>query len=118
MNYVVLSHALRDLKSLNLRTNNFYNFVRYKPFWSQQLIVPRFYLEVLFINQSTIINIEVSYLFNVNSTWFVVDAFKDIVNVVVNSSHSVDPFFYSRGGEFVDIIKAYGSQIKAVETLA
>ena len=47
---------------------------------------------------------------------FMVDAFEDVVDMVVHCSHSVEPFFCSRGGEFVVVIEVYGGWIKAIET--
>ena len=47
---------------------------------------------------------------------FVVDSFEDVVDVVVHCSHSVDPFFCSRGGEIAVVIDVYGVWIKAGET--
>ena len=45
-----------------------------------------------------------------------VDSFKDVVEVVVYYCHSVEPFFCSRGAEFVVIIEVYSAWIKAIET--
>ena len=45
-----------------------------------------------------------------------VDALEDVVDVVVHSSHSVEPFFCGGGGEFVVVIEVYGAWIKAIET--
>ena len=45
-----------------------------------------------------------------------VDALEDVVDVVVHYSHSVEPFFCGRRGEFVVVIKVYGASIKAIET--
>ena len=47
---------------------------------------------------------------------FIVDALEDVVCMVVHCSHSVEPFFCSRGGEFVVVIEVYGGWIKAIET--
>ena len=45
-----------------------------------------------------------------------VDALKDVVDVVVHCSHSVEPFFCGWRGEFVVVIEVYGAWIKAIET--
>ena len=38
-----------------------------------------------------------------------VDALEDVVDVVVHSSNSVEPFFCGGGGEFVVVIEVYGT---------
>ena len=45
-----------------------------------------------------------------------VDAVADVVDVVVHHSHSVEPFFCCRIGEFVVVIEVYGAWIKGIET--
>ena len=47
-----------------------------------------------------------------------VDALEDIVDIVVNSSHSMEPFFYGRGEELIVLIKVIGVQIEAIKTPA
>ena len=47
---------------------------------------------------------------------FMVDVLDDIVDIVVQCSHSVEPFFCGGGGEFVVVIQVYGVWIKAIET--
>ena len=47
---------------------------------------------------------------------FIVDALEDLVDVVVQCSHSVEPFFCGWRGEFAVIIEVYGAWIKAIET--
>ena len=48
---------------------------------------------------------------------FMVDALEDVVDVIVQCSHSVDSFFCGWRGEFVVVIEVYGPWIKAIETL-
>ena len=45
-----------------------------------------------------------------------VDALKDVADVVVHCSHSVQPFFCSGRGEFIVVIEVYGGWINAIET--
>ena len=47
---------------------------------------------------------------------FMLDAFEDVVDMVVYCSHSIKPFFYGGGGEFVVVIEVYGAWITALET--
>ena len=51
-----------------------------------------------------------------NGASFMVDTFDDIVDVLVQYSHSMLLFFCARRGEFVVVIKVYGACIKAIET--
>ena len=108
MNYVVPSRTLRNLKSISVGTNTFYDLVRSQPFSSQSLIVPGFYLEVSFVNQNPIANVKVSGFSNMKVALFMVDTFKYIVDVVVHYSYSVEPFFCWGGGEFVVVVEVYG----------
>ena len=45
-----------------------------------------------------------------------VDSFKDVVDVIVYCSHSIEPFFSSGGRVFVVVIGVYGAWIIALET--
>ena len=45
-----------------------------------------------------------------------VEALEDVMDMVVQYSHSVEPFFCSGEGEFVVVIEVYGAWIKAMET--
>ena len=45
-----------------------------------------------------------------------VDTFEVVVDMVVHGSHSVEPFFCGRRGEFVVVINVYGAYMKAIET--
>ena len=78
--------------------------------------MPSLHLEVSPINQNPIVNIEVSRFFNMQRASFMVDALVDVVDVVVHCSHSVEPFFCGRGGQFVAVIEVYGAWIKDIET--
>ena len=73
-------------------------------------------MEVSSINQDPIVNIEVSSVFYIKVASFVVDSFEHVVDVVMQCTHSVEPFFCSGGGEFVVVIEVYGTWIKAIET--
>ena len=108
MNYVVPSCTLRNLKLIGIEANSFCDLVRFEPFVSQGLIIPILHLKALSVNQDPIINIEVSSYFNMKGTSFVVDLFKDVVDVVVHYSPSIQPFFCSGEGEFVVVVKVYG----------
>ena len=116
MNYVVLSCALKNFKSIGMRTNSFHDFVRSKPLVCQGLIIPTLHLKVSSINQDPIVNIEVSCFLNMKGASFMVDSFKDIMDVVVHYSHLVKAFFCGKGGEFVVVVEVYGARIKAIET--
>ena len=73
-------------------------------------------MEVLSINQNPIVNVKLSSLFNMQVASFIVNMLEDIVDVVMHYSHSVDPFFCGRGGEFVIVIEVYCVWIKAIKT--
>ena len=62
------------------------------------------------------VNFEVPSFFNMKVASFVVDLFEDIIDVVIHCSYSAEPFFCSRGGEFVVVIEVYGAWIQAIET--
>ena len=47
---------------------------------------------------------------------FVVDSFEDVIDVIVHDSYSVYLLFCGGGGEFVVVVKVYGSWIKAIMT--
>ena len=108
MNYIVLSCSLWNLKSVGMRTNSFYHLIKYKLFACQGFIIPSLHLQVSSINQDPIVNVESSSYFNMKGTSFVVDLFKDVVDVVVHYSPSIQPFFCSGEGEFVVVVKVYG----------
>ena len=59
---------------------------------------------------------ELSSFFNMQGALFMVDTLKDIVDVIVHCSHSVEPFYCGGRGEFVVVIEVYGTWIKATET--
>ena len=46
---------------------------------------------------------------------FVVDAFKDVVDVVLHCSQCIEPFYGSEGAEFVVIVEVHGVWIQAIE---
>ena len=73
-------------------------------------------MEVSPINQNPIVNVELSRFFNMQGALFMVDALKDVMNMVVYCSYSVEPFFCGRGGEFVVVIEVCGAWIEAIET--
>ena len=47
-----------------------------------------------------------------------VDSFEDVLDVVVDCSYSVEPFFCSGGGEFVVAMDVHGVWLKGIETSA
>ena len=61
-------------------------------------------------------NVEMASFLNMQGTSFVVDSFEDVVDIVVHYSHSIQPFFCGRGGDFVVIVEKYGQWIKDIET--
>ena len=73
-------------------------------------------MEVSPIDQNPIVNVKLSRFFNMPCASFMVDAFENVVDMVVYCSHSVKPFFCGRAGEFVGVIEVYGAWIKAIET--
>ena len=89
MNYVVVLCALRNLKSVGMRTNSFHDLIRFKLFSYQQLIIPSLHLKVSSINHDTIVNVEVSGIFNIEVASFMIDLFEDILVVFVHCSLSV-----------------------------
>ena len=93
MNYVVPSCFLRNLKSISVGANGFYDLVGSKPFSSQGFVVSCLNLKVSFMKQDPIINIGVFGFLNMKGTLFVVDSFEDVVDVVMHSSHSIQTFF-------------------------
>ena len=64
MNYVVQSCTLRNLKSIGMGANRFYDLVRSKAVARQGLIVPSLNLKVSSIHQNPIVNVELSSFFN------------------------------------------------------
>ena len=46
----------------------------------------------------------------------VVDAFEDVVDMVVQCGHSVEPLFCGWWGGFVVVLDVYGVWIEAIET--
>ena len=73
-------------------------------------------MKVLSINQYLIVDEQLSLLFDVDSTLFVVDMLEGIVNLVVHFCYSIYLFFSCRGEEYVVVIKVQGVRVKAVET--
>ena len=47
---------------------------------------------------------------------FVVDAFEDVIDVVLHCSHSMEPFFCRGAGEFLFVLEVYGVEITLIET--
>ena len=68
------------------------------------------------INQYPIVNVELSCFFEVEGTSFVLDMLEGIVYLFVHCCHSISPFFGCGRGEFVVIIKVYGSRVETTET--
>ena len=66
-------------------------------------------MEVSSINEDPIIDIEVSGFLNMKGASFVVDALEDVVDVFVHCSHSMKPLFCCGRGEFILVIKVYGT---------
>ena len=118
MNHIVPLCTLGNLKSIRMGADRFEELVGCKPCACQALLVPSVYWNVSSITQNPILNVVLSRLFNMKGTSFKVNMFDYIVNVVVHSSYSVKPFFYSRRREFIVVIEVYGVWIKAVETFA
>ena len=73
-------------------------------------------MKVSSINQDPIINIVVSRFLNMEVASFVVDLFKNVMDLVVHFSYSVVPYFCGRGEEFLVVIEVYSLWIKAIET--
>ena len=73
-------------------------------------------MEVSSVNQDLFVNIKMSSFFNIRSTSFIVDAFADVVDVVVHCYHSFEPFFCSRSEQFAVVVDVHGTWIKAIET--
>ena len=116
MDCVVLSCAFRNLNLIEMGANSFYNLVRSQPLACQGLIDPSHHLQVSFINQHPIVDAEVSPYFNMKGASFIVNTFKNVINVVVYCCHSLKPFFCTNREEFVVIIVAYSAWIKPTET--
>ena len=115
MNYVVQSCALRNLKSVVVRSNSFYDLVRCKLFACQRLTIPSLHLKISSINQDSIVDVELSGFFNIKGTSFVVDSFENMMDMLVHGTHSIQRFFCSRWGEFVVVVEAYGAHINGIE---
>ena len=73
-------------------------------------------MKVSSINQTPIVNLELSSFVHRKCASFMLDTVGDVVHMVVHSSHSVETFFCSRREEFVVVVKAYGVWIKAIRT--
>ena len=67
------------------------------------------------INQDPIVNIELACFFNMKGTSFVVDSFKDVMDMVMYCSHMVEAFFYGGRGEFVVIIEVNCARVESIE---
>ena len=115
MNDVVLSCTLRNLKSVGIEANSFYDLVRSKPFVCQGLIVSTLNLEISSIDQNQIVNVALPSFVNMKGASFIVNSLEDIVDMLVHYSDSVKPFIHVRRGEFVVVVKLYGAWIKAIE---
>ena len=96
MNYAVSSCTLRNLKSVGIEDDSFYDLVRSKPFTCWGFVVPSVNLKVSSIYQNSIINVEVLGFFNMKGASFVVDSVKNMVDIVLHCSNSIEPFFCSR----------------------
>jgi len=66
------------------------------------------------VNQDPVVNSKLACLFDVNSTSFDVDLLKGVVDLVVDGCDSVQPFFGSRGGEFIVIVEMNGGRVPAI----
>ena len=115
MTFVVLLCAIRTLKLIDMVANGFCNLARSKALECYRLIVPSVYLEVSYVNQHPIINVEMSSFFYIEGVLFIVDAFENVVDVVVNCCYLVKPFFCGRAGEFEVIMEMYSAWIKVTE---
>ena len=51
---------------------------------------------------------ELSSFVNIKGTSFVFDALKNVEDMIIYCSYSMEPFFCSRRGDLVVIIKVYG----------
>jgi len=60
-------------------------------------------LEVSAVNLYLVINIELACFLDVNSTSFDIDFIKVIMDLVMHSCYSIEPFFFGKGGEFEDV---------------
>ena len=104
MNFVVPLGTIRNIKSVGVETNSFYDLARYKVFTCQGLITPSLHLKVSSVNLDPIIDVEGSGFLHTKGASSVVDALEDVVDVVVHYSHSVEPFFCGRRAEFIVVI--------------
>ena len=68
------------------------------------------------MNQDPIINVALSSFFNTKSTSFVGDVLENVIDIIMYCSQSVEPFFNSRRGEFIVVIKLYDAWIEFIET--
>ena len=68
------------------------------------------------MNHNPIIDVEVYGFFNMKGASFVWDVFEDMVDVVWHYSNSIEAFLYSRWGELVVVVEAYGVEIEAIGT--
>ena len=73
-------------------------------------------LEVASVNHNAIVNVELSSIFNINCSSFVVVEFAHVVDIVMHCSYSFKPFFWSGRVEFIVVTKVHGVVVKAVET--
>ena len=117
MNNIVPSCTLRNFKSIVLEAYGFYKCIQYQLFEYQGLSVPSLWLQVLSGNQNSIINLDLSSFFIIKSSLFVVNRFKDVVNVIVHHTHSIQLILYSGSGACVVSIEWDSEWIKPTETL-
>ena len=109
IDYIVPSSACRNTNLTEVGSNSLYNLLRFKLFVYQELIVLRLHLQVSFVNQHLILNIEMSSFVHVKGSLFMIHVFHDITHIVVHSNYLVEAFFCGREGEFIVIIEVYGA---------
>ena len=95
--------------------NSFDELIGSQAFVCHRFVVSSLDLKIVSIKQNPIINVVVSGLFYTNAASLVVDSFEEIVDVVMQCSYLVQPFFCSRGAEFIVVINLHSVGIEAIE---
>ena len=62
------------------------------------------------------VNVKVSDFFKMKGALFVIDSYKDVMDVIGHYSHLIKLFFYGGGWEFIVVIQLYNASIKAIQT--
>ena len=86
------------------------------PFAYQELIVPSVHTEISFVQQDPIVDLESPSFFNIKYASFVVEGLVDVMNVVVQCSHTVKALFCGGRVKFAVVMQVNAVGIEDIET--